>query len=147
MGEVFGGPIYPFNNYSFRETSPVDWKNYSHARYNFLFFASRSQMQKGLDLLLEVFAKLPHLHLFVCSKFGGEPDFCACYRKELFETLNVHPVGWIPVNGPEYQQLVERCGFVIHPTCSEGQAGSVVQCMHSGSSHWSRVRPASTWET
>jgi glycosyltransferase involved in cell wall biosynthesis len=89
-------------------------------------------MQKGLDLLLEVFPKHPDLHLYVCSTFSQEPDFCECYRRELFETPNVHPVGWVEVCSPQFCQLIERCGAVIHPTCSEGQAGSVVQCMHAG---------------
>jgi glycosyltransferase involved in cell wall biosynthesis len=36
------------------------------------------------------------------------------------------------VNSPEFHDLVRRCAYVIHPTCSEGQSGSVVQCMYSG---------------
>jgi glycosyltransferase involved in cell wall biosynthesis len=89
-------------------------------------------MQKGLDLLLEIFPKHPELHLYICSEYEKEEDFCACYHKELYETPNIHPIGWVAVNGPEYYELVKKCAFVIHPTCSEGQPGSVVQCMHSG---------------
>jgi glycosyltransferase involved in cell wall biosynthesis len=131
--EVFKGPIYPFNNYGFKETEfRIDSKDFSVARKNFLFFASRSQIQKGLDLLLEIFPSHPDLHLYICSEFAKEEDFCACYHKELYETPNIHPIGWVAVNGPEYYELVKKCAFVIHPTCSEGQPGSVVQCMHSG---------------
>jgi glycosyltransferase involved in cell wall biosynthesis len=131
--EVFRGPIYPFNNYGFKETAfALDGKDFAAARKHFLFFASASQVQKGLDLLLEVFPKLPDLHLYVCSLFGSEPDFCECYRKELRETPNIHAVGWVEVNSPEYDDLVRRCAYVIHPTCSDGQSGSVVQCMYSG---------------
>jgi glycosyltransferase involved in cell wall biosynthesis len=124
--EAFKGPVYPFNNYGFKETKFLfDTKN-------FLFFASRSQVQKGLDLLLEIFPKHPDLHLYICSEFEKEKDFCACYHQELYETPNIHPVGWVTVNSPEYDELVEKCAYVIHPTCSEGQPGSVVQCMYSG---------------
>ena len=45
---------------------------------------------------------------------------------------NIHPVGWVTVNGSEYNELVRKCAFVILPSCSEGQSGSVVQCMYSG---------------
>ena len=131
--EVFGGLIYPFNNYGFRETEfRLGAKDFAMARKNFLFFASRSQVQKGLDLLLEIFPRHPDLHLYVCSEFKNEDDFCACYHKELYETPNVHPVGWVKVNSLEFSELIQACGYVIHPTCSEGQPGSVVQCMYCG---------------
>jgi hypothetical protein len=97
-----------------------DGKDFVDARKRFLFFATRSQMQKGLDWLLEIFPKYPDLHLYVCSQFENEPDFCALYRKELHETPNVHPIGWIAAKGPQYNQLMKTCAYVIHPTCSEG---------------------------
>ena len=129
----FSGPLYPFNNYGFANTADTaERKNYREARRHFLFFASRSQVQKGLDLLLEIFPKHPDLHLYICSDFEKERDFCAAYRKELYETRNIHPIGWLTVNSALYNEVVQKCAYVIHPTCSEGQPGSVVQCMHSG---------------
>ena len=131
--EAFKVPTYPFNNYGFKETEfPLASKDFSIARKNFLFFASKSQMQKGLDLLLEIFPRHPGLHLYICSEFKSEADFCTCYHKELYETPNIHPMGWVRVNSPQYNELVRQCAYVIHPTCSDGQPGSVVQCMHSG---------------
>jgi glycosyltransferase involved in cell wall biosynthesis len=131
--ETFNVPVYPFNNYGFKETEFVfDSKDFSTARQNFLFFSSKSQMQKGLDLLLEIFPKHPHLHLYICSGYKRELDFCACFHKELYDTANIHPIGYVRVNGPEYNELVGKCAYVILPSCSEGQSGSVVQCMYSG---------------
>jgi glycosyltransferase involved in cell wall biosynthesis len=131
--EVFKGPIYPFNNYGFPETPfSISEKDFALARSQFLFFASGSQVQKGLDLLLEIFPKLPDLHLYICSGFDTEPDFCRCYHKELYLTANIHCIGWIQVNSPEYRALTQKCAYVIHPSCSDGQSGSVVQCMYSG---------------
>jgi glycosyltransferase involved in cell wall biosynthesis len=129
----FTGPVLPFNNYGFRETAYVgDAKDYASAARHFLYFASGSQMQKGLDLLLEVFPNHPDLHLHVCSTFEREPDFCESYRQELYETPNIHPVGFVPVNGPQFYDLIRRCAWVIHPTCSDAQPGSVVQCTYAG---------------
>ncbi len=131
--EAFNVPVYPFDNYGFKETEFIlDSKDFSTARMNFLFFTSSSQMQKGLDLLLEIFPKHPDLHLYICSDYEKEGDFCACYHQELYETPNIHPMGWVMVNGSEYNELVRKCAFVILPSCSEGQSGSVVQCMYSG---------------
>jgi glycosyltransferase involved in cell wall biosynthesis len=131
--DVHRGPIFGFNNYGFPGTRYApDEKDFDASRRHFLYLASRSQMQKGLDLLLEVFPGHPDLHLYVCSQFEREPDFCDCYRKELFETPNVHPIGWIDVFGPEFEELTRTCGSIVAPTCSEGQSGSVVQAMHAG---------------
>jgi glycosyltransferase involved in cell wall biosynthesis len=129
----FDGPLYPFNNYGFQDAAiDESGRDFAQARRHFLYFASRTQVQKGLDLLLEVFPRVPDLHLWVCSPFAREEDFCACYRAELHETPNIHAVGWVGVADPEFAEIVRRCACVIHPTCSEGQPGSVVHCMHQG---------------
>ncbi len=125
--------LYPFNNHGYDDTRFVfEAKDFSSARKNFFFFASGSQIQKGLDLLLEIFPRHPDLHLYVCSGFFREQDFCECYKKELFETPNVHPTGWIAVNSPRFYGMAQNCAYIIYPSCSEGQAGSVVQCMWAG---------------
>ncbi len=130
---AFNIPVYPFNNYGFKETEFLtDSKDFAMARNSFLFYASKSQVQKGLDLLLEIFPKHPELNLYVCSEFEKEEDFRACYYKELYKTPNIHPVGWVRVNSRQYNELIVKCAYVIHPSCAEGQPGSVVQCMYSG---------------
>jgi glycosyltransferase involved in cell wall biosynthesis len=130
---VCPAPALPFKNFPISSSQDsTDRKHFGEARKHFLFFASRTQVQKGLDLLLEVFPRHPELHLHVCSQFADEPDFCDIYRKELFETPNVHPVGFIEVNGPRFNELAARCAWTVYPTCSDGQAGSIVQCMHAG---------------
>jgi hypothetical protein len=131
--EVSAAPIHAFNNHGYRETRFVfEERDTAAARRHFLFFASRDQVQRGLDLLLEVFPRHPDLHLYVCSLFEQETDFCASYRKELYETSNIHAVGWLRVNGPRFYELARRCAYAILPTCGEGQPGSVVQCLHAG---------------
>ncbi len=129
--ESFKGPIYTFNNYGYNKNNIVE-KKYSEAKKNFLFFGGRWQLLKGLDLLLEVFSKHPKLHLHICGRYYDEIDFCKCYQKELFHMQNIHPVGWVKVNSREFDDLLRKCLYVIMPSCSEGQSGAVVQCMHSG---------------
>ena len=126
-------PAHPFNNFGWAGTrDSLPGKDFAAARTEFLFFASGSQVMKGLDLLLEVFPSHPALQLHVCSDFAAEPDFCEAYREELFETPNVHPVGFIRAKGPKFDELARRCAWAVLPSCSEGQPGSVVQCMHAG---------------
>lgn len=112
---VYPGPIRALDNLGYAETTlPAD-KDFEDARKHFLYFASRPQLQKGLDLLLEVFPQHPDLHLHVCGLYEREKDFCACYHRELFETPNVHPVGWVRPLGAAYDTLVKTCAHVVPP--------------------------------
>ena len=129
---VFITPTFiSINNYAFQDL-PNPARDISKARYHFMYLASGGQIHKGLDLLLEVFAKNPHLHLHICAPFMEEKDFAACYDKELFHTPNIHPVGWVDVYGKKFAELCRKCAFSILPSCAEGQVGSVIMCMYSG---------------
>lgn len=103
------------------------------ATKNFLFLAGPGQVFKGLDLLLEVFARNRDLTLYVCSKFKWELDFCWCYRKELFDTPNIVPVGFINILADRrFTELRRKCGFMVLPSCAEANAGSVLTAMSAG---------------
>jgi hypothetical protein len=131
--EIFKKTTYSFNNYGFQTTRfLLDSKNFSTARKNFLFFASGTQICKGLDLLLEIFPRHPNLNLYICSNFENEKDFCKCYHSELYETANIHPIGRIRVNSNKFYDLIQKCAYVILPSCSDASTGSVVQCMYAG---------------
>lgn len=140
--ETFDCPIRYFNNYGFPNTDFRAPQTLARdCQKNFLFFASGSQVGKGLDLLLEIFPKHPDLHLYVCSAFESEPEFCRVYRKELFDTPNIHPIGIVHAKSNFYNELVSKCAFVVLPSCAEGQPGSIIQCM------WSGLIPIVTRET
>jgi glycosyltransferase involved in cell wall biosynthesis len=107
-------------------------KDWSAARRRFLWFGSEAAVHKGLDLTLEAFAGLPDLQLDVGGPVEREPEFVAAYRQELFETPNIRLRGFLDVAGPEFTELRARTGSVVYPTCSEGQNGGVVTCLHGG---------------
>lgn len=130
-GKIFKGNKYSFDNYGFETTKFIN-KDFVYTRKNFLFFASINQILKGLDLLLEIFPKYPDLNLYICSNFEKEYEFCKCYYKELYKTKNIFPIGIIKVNSNKFYELIQKCAYIILPTCSEGQPGSVIQCMYAG---------------
>jgi glycosyltransferase involved in cell wall biosynthesis len=99
---------------------------------SFLFLGSVGQVHKGLDILLEVFAKRPSLQLFVCGHFAQESDFCRAYRRELFTTPNIVPLGFLDIRSDRFREVASRCSFVVMPSCAEGMSGSVLTGMSAG---------------
>lgn len=92
-------------------------------RHNYLWFGSSGFVHKGLDLALELFAGLPDKQLFVCGPFEKEHAFVKEYHRELFETANIHPVGWVDVNSIEFKKILDQCLGIIYPSCAEGGGG------------------------
>jgi len=105
-------------------------KNYSFAKKKFLWFGGKGAILKGLDLLLEAFVKRPDLELFIAG--APEKDFVKEYANELFNTRNIHFLGWLDIKSEILQQVADLCAFVILPSASEGVAGSVISMMRLG---------------
>jgi glycosyltransferase involved in cell wall biosynthesis len=126
-----GRPVYACDNFGY-DGLDAGARDVAAARSHFLYFASYGQVHKGLDLLLEVFASRPDVHLHVCGAFAQERDFVRCYRRELYKTPNIHPLGWVDVHGDVFRAACRQCAYVILPSCSEGQSGAVLACMQAG---------------
>ena len=99
-------------------------KNFDKGREHFLYFAGSGNVHKGLDLLLEAFADLRQ-HLWICSKI--DQGFADVYSKELHDLPNIHLVSWVQGRSAKFYEMMDTCNFVILPSCSEGQAQSVVE--------------------
>lgn len=120
-------PISAPATYGFPEN-----RNLTEARRHYLWFGSSGFVHKGLDRVLEAFARLPDLHLHVCGPFADEPDFLKVYDRELFHTPNIHAEGWVDVSSQRFIDLCRDCIAVVYPSASEGGGGSVISCMHAG---------------
>lgn len=107
-------------------------KNFEVCRKKFLWFSSGGLVLKGLDLLLDTFSEMPEYDLTICGPVKNEKDFEQAFYKELYETPNIHTLGWIDVESSKFIEIANSCISVIHPSCSEGGGGSVIGCMHAG---------------
>jgi len=107
-------------------------KNWESSRNHFLWLNSAGLVHKGLDLLLEAFAEMPEYHLTICGPIKGERDFEKVYRKELYETPNIHTVGWVDASSARFMDLTDRCVGILSASCSESRSGSVIGGMHAG---------------
>lgn len=103
-------------------------KDFHAARKQLLFFAGRGNVLKGLDILLDA-VKGTDVHLHVCQHL--EPEFAAVFDAEL-RMPNVHIHGFVPMRSRRYDELVNRCAWVVSASVAEGQPGAVLECMAHG---------------
>lgn len=126
------------NKKIFRLPSPcaitLDWqrKEWDQCRKHFLWFSSGGLVHKGLDLALEAFREMPDCHLTVCAPVSRERDFENAYYKELYETPNIHTVGWVDIDSGKFRDIAARCIAMVNLSCSEGGTPAVKTCMHAG---------------
>lgn len=128
---VYNGQIACINNVAYPDIGYVGEKDWETARRNFLFLAGKGPVHKGLDLLLEVFAKHPELNLYIGQSTVSA--FERAYKAE-FNLPNIFHFGHISLryHYEGWSHVVKTCAYLIHPSCSEGQAGAVVQGMAAG---------------
>jgi len=107
-------------------------KDFAACRRNFLWFGSGGLVHKGLDLLLDAFSQMPDYHLTICGPINKEEEFETAFYKELYETPNIHTIGWVDVTSQKFLDIVNSCLGIVYPSCSEGGGGCVINCMHTG---------------
>jgi len=107
-------------------------KDFEKVRNNFMWFGGAGLAHKGLDLVLESFAGMPEFSLTVCGKIDPSDPFSKVYKRELYETENIHTFGWLDPGGNQFKDIYENSLGIVYPSSSEGCAGSVVLCMHAG---------------
>jgi glycosyltransferase involved in cell wall biosynthesis len=107
-------------------------KNFEDCRRSYLWLGSDAFVRKGLDLVLDVFARMPQYRLSVCGPVHEDQDFVSAYHKELFETPNIRTIGWVDVGSREFADITTQCIGLICPSCCEGQCGAVITCLHAG---------------
>jgi glycosyltransferase involved in cell wall biosynthesis len=98
----------------------------------FLWFFGGGAVHKGLDLLLEVFARNPHMTLNVVGDVCSEIDFFAIFKYELTECLNIKVHGYLEPTDQRFKNIINRCFCFIAPSCSEGMSVAVATCMQIG---------------
>lgn len=123
--------IFRLNNHIYKDTQIVRNRT-PESKNNFMFISSFNPVRGGLDLLLEIFPKYRALNLYILGYFFHDRDFCRLYSKELFETPNIHPIGFVSVLSKDFYDIARRCRFAIVPTCSEGQSSSILQSAATG---------------
>lgn len=98
----------------------------------FLWMGGAGPVHKGLDLLLEVFARHPEWTLNVMSKINKKSKFYQFYKKELTAFPNIHFHGLVMPSSEKFDQIVSRCFAYINPSCAEATSTATVTALSVG---------------
>jgi hypothetical protein len=128
--KFYDGPIYniPVSAYEFFPFKKIN-RDWSKTKKNFLWIGSGGLVHKGLDLCIDTFKEMIDYNLHICGP--KEEGFFDLYEDEL-ENKNIIYHGFVDISSLKFKRLVEKCGFVIFPSCSEGTSGSVLTAMFTG---------------
>ncbi len=133
--ESYGFAKKPLDRIPVSVPFTYDWitdRQFEGTRQRFLWFGSGGLVHKGLDLVLELFARRPDLELVVCGPIERERDFEAHYLEELYRLPNIQTLGWIDVASHRFLDVVASCSALVYPSCAEGGGASALTCMHAG---------------
>lgn len=98
----------------------------------FVWFNGTGAVHKGLDLVLEVFARNPGLVLHVIGPYLKERDFAAAYEYELTRCPNIISHGFLYPSSRIFLEITKNVLGFVSPSCSEGISTSAITCMHYG---------------
>ncbi len=101
-------------------------RKYASSKKNFIWFGSKGAIHKGLDLCVDVFTNLPNHKLYICGLKKIDKQYINT------NPSNIIDMGFIDVQSSQFLKLVNKCSFVIFPSCSEGMPTSVLTCMNHG---------------
>jgi len=98
----------------------------------FIWHFGDGAVRKGLDLVLEVFARNPQWTLHVTGLFERELDFMKIYHKELTQLPNIKLDGYVRPGSKEFADILRRCVCFIAPSCTESISVACATMMQAG---------------
>lgn len=98
----------------------------------FLWIGGGGAVMKGLDLLLELFAKRSDIRLNIVGGVAGERDFVRAFQRELFDCPNIEYHGFLDTTGDAFAAIADRCVAVINPSASEGMSSAAATALQMG---------------
>jgi len=127
-----GKPLFPLPVPSAVMYDSPENKDFDAVRVRFIWMGSWGLVHKGLDLLLDAFVRMPQYELYICGPIKQQREFAEAFDTELYNTPNIHTLDWVDVASDYFRELTHSCVGLVYASCSEGQAGAVITCMHAG---------------
>jgi len=102
-------------------------RNFKKSKKNFVWFGSYGVVHKGLDILIDVFNDLKDINLYICGLNDSEKWILKNIQRK-----NIKYLGFININSDYFIDLMNKCSYVILPSCAESSATGVLTCMNHG---------------
>ena len=116
--------------------SPLSWvkseNEYVPNEREFVWYFGNGAVRKGLDIVLEAFAKHPEWKLHVIGTAPKEPDFMKIYRKELTQMPNIKTEGYLDPSSARFEEIMRTSFCFIAPTCTEGTSTATATMLQVG---------------
>jgi glycosyltransferase involved in cell wall biosynthesis len=107
-------------------------KDTEKARNKFMWIGGGGLIHKGLDLILEAFAKMPETELFIAGNIAEEPRFQKWAESILARNPHIHYLGWMDTTSPEFDTIANQCIGITYASCSEGGPATVARVLFNG---------------
>jgi glycosyltransferase involved in cell wall biosynthesis len=107
-------------------------RNYTKTKFNFIWLNSHGALLKGLDIIIDLFLKIPNCNLYVCGNLEVDSQFYNFYKNSINQSGNIHVLGWVDIQSNYFQTISDKCTWVISTSFSEGGGGSILNCMAKG---------------
>jgi glycosyltransferase involved in cell wall biosynthesis len=98
----------------------------------FLWFFGSGAVHKGLDRVLEAFARRADSTLHVVGNIAAEHDFLEAFSTELTSLENIHYHGMLDTLSDAFVDVLRRCVAFIAPSCSESTSTAAVTMIQAG---------------
>ncbi len=98
----------------------------------FLWMGGAGPLHKGLDILLEIFARHLEWTLNIMGKINPKSEFYKIFKKELTQLPNIHFHGLVKPSSEKFQDIVSRCFTFVNPSCAEGMSTATVTALSMG---------------
>ena len=97
---------------------------------SFICYGNYAAIHKGLDLCIEAFSELPEYELYIVGNV--DKHILDYYDSVLESAPNIHVMGFLTSEDDRFLDICGKTAFCLNPSCSEGQATSVLTMMMSG---------------
>ena len=112
----------------------------SRSSRSFLCFSGNGFIAKGVDMVVEAFARMPDLTVYIAGP-GGDAAFWKAYGRVIESSPNISYEGFVDIGERRFKELCGQCSFVILPSAAEGACTSVATAMRAA------LVPITTYET
>ncbi len=103
----------------------------TRSRRAFLCFAGDGFICKGVDVVVDSFAEMPDVEVYICGP-RSESAFFEIFESKLGASLNIRYEGFVKIGGPRFEELVAHCSYVVFPSSAEGCATSIATVLRAG---------------